>query len=311
MRRIRCKVCRENDMTETLMATAVTRLEKGEVVLAAKNGIYIRDTEKWSRSLNDLNHAIRDLISEGNMIFGVGDKGIFIKSENGGLNWTIRRFPTKASIWSICSNSKGVLVTHGEKVLYVSTDYGDTWKVVYPFNFPNAPSIRSLCLDKDKVLVGTKIHHSYGGVWCYDLRNEAITRIKLENNRMIASLLAYEGLLIAASGSCKNHNGNIEFCYLNNAYDLKNKWITCINQQQQSFLDLSASNGRIYATSTQNKEGYSFVLTVSIESKEILPCNFVKGHGWRISSEADDYIVAGLYESIEYSSLNAIDHKIM
>jgi hypothetical protein len=290
-------------MTERLMsATAVTRLEKGEIVLATKNGIYIRDTEKWSRSLSNLNVTIRDLVSVGSMIFGVGDRGIFIKSKDRGLNWSIRRFPTKASIWSICINSNGVLVTHGEKVLYISTDYGDTWKVVHPYHFPNPPSIRSLYLDKEKVFLGTKIHHSYGGVWCYNLRNNEMTRLKRENNRMIASLLTFEGLLIAASGSCKNQNGNIEFCSLNDECDLKNKWITCLNQQQQSFLDLSASYGRIYATSTQNKEGYSFVSTVSIEKREIFPCNFVKGHGWRICSEADDYIVAGLYESIEYSS---------
>ena len=44
---------------------------------------------------------IRDLHSEDNVVYGVGDEGIFIRSMNGGENWTVQRFPTKATSWNV------------------------------------------------------------------------------------------------------------------------------------------------------------------------------------------------------------------
>ena len=89
---------------------------------------------------------IRDLHSEGNVVYGVGDEGIFIRSMNGGENWTVQRFPTKATSWNVCSNVQGTVIAHGDKTLYHSNDFGSTWETIHPFleYGGGAPSIRSL-----------------------------------------------------------------------------------------------------------------------------------------------------------------------
>ena len=65
---------------------------------------------------------------------------------NGGENWTIQRFPTKATSWNVCSNVQGTVVAHGEKTLYLSNNFGSTWETIHPFleYGSAAPSIRSL-----------------------------------------------------------------------------------------------------------------------------------------------------------------------
>ncbi|MDF2921195.1 MAG: repeat domain protein [Paenibacillaceae bacterium] len=291
-------------MNETFIsATAVARSNKGEVVLATKEGVYIKAGERWTCSLEYFGKRIRDFSCQGEVILGIGDGGSFIKSQDGGKSWVVKRFPTQATGWSICSDSKGTVVTHGDKVIYISTDYGDTWRFVYPFQFDDAPSIRSLCLYKDRVYIGTKIHRSHGGVWCYECNSGNLTRIKAEDSKMIASMLTYRGFLVTASGSCSHNNGSIEFCSLDKAKAGGHKWVTCCGDiQPQSYLDLSEDNGEIYATSTQNSEGYGMVAHVCLEMKEISPCNFIKGHAWRITGDAQNYFVAGLYESLQYSN---------
>lgn len=285
-----------------ISATAVTRSSKGNVVLATKEGVYIKTGEKWNRSLQYFGKNIRDLSCQEELIYGIGDGGSFIKSQDGGESWVVKRFPTQATGWNICSNSEGTVVTHGDKVIYISTDYGDTWKFVYPFHFDDAPSIRSLCLYKDRIYIGTKIHRAHGGVWCYDLNDGSLSRIKVEDSKMIASMLIYKEFLVTASGSCSSNTGSIEFCSIDKAQSGNCTWVTCCGgTQPQSFLDLSENKGKIYATSSQNSEGYGLVVNVCIELKEISLCNVVKGHGWRIASDAQNYVVAGLYESIEYS----------
>lgn len=291
-------------MNETFIsATAVTRSSKGDVVLATKEGVYIKTGKKWNCSLDYFGKCIRDLSCQEEVILGSGDGGAFIKSQDGGLSWVVKRFPTQATGWSICSNSKGTVVTHGDKVIYVSTDYGETWRFVHPFHFDDAPSIRSLCLYKDRVYIGTKIHKSHGGVWCYELNSGSLTKVKAEDSKMIASMLTYKGFLITASGSCSHNHGSIEFCSIEQLEAGYHTWIPCCGGvQPRSFLDLSEHRGEIHATSTQDSEGYSMVVHVCLEMKEISPCNFVKGHGWRIAGDAQNYFVAGLYESLEYSN---------
>jgi hypothetical protein len=292
-----------------ISATAVARSGNGDVVLATKEGVYLKTGEKWSCLLDYFGKCIRDLSCQNEVILGIGDGGSFIKSQDGGQGWIVKRFPTQATGWSICSDSKGTVATHGDKVIYLSTDYGDTWSFVYPFQFEDAPSIRSLCLYQDRIYIGTKIHRTHGGVWCYELNSGRLSRIKAEENKMTASILAYKEFLITASGSCSESQGSIEFSSLNEAKGGSYTWVTCCGAAQpKSFLDLSGDKGEIYATSTQNQEGYGLVVHVSLDTKQISPCNFVKGHGWRITGNARDYVVAGLYESIQYSNAIPILH---
>jgi hypothetical protein len=233
-------------MKNMFSSTAVTRTEKGNVVLATlNNGLFTLEDGKWINTLPGLNKQIRDLKSAGKVIYGAGDNGIFIRSKNDGIDWDIKQFPTKASVWSISCNTKGLVVAHGEKVIYISINYGETWKILSPFNKSNPPSIRSLCLYENYLFIGTKIHPENGGIWMHDLRTNMVKRIKVETDKMISSIVVHNNLLITASGSSRGKKGVLEFISMNS---IKNKnelvWIMCCNiDSSGSFLDISAHNG--------------------------------------------------------------------
>jgi hypothetical protein len=56
----------------------------------------------------------------------------------------------------------------------------------------------------------------------------------------------------------------------------------------------------IYASSTQNEHGISTISRVFIKEGKAEVCGSVKGHGWRIRNEQENYVVAGLRESLHY-----------
>ncbi len=206
---------------------------------------------KQGRSLLATERTIRDLKCSNHHIFGVGDDGLFIFSDDDGESWAVRRFPTKASIWSITTNSRGLVITHGEKVLYISTNSGKSWTPYYPFQFSNAPSIRSLCLYKNQLFIGTKIHPIYGGVWCFDLHDKSTILIKKVPKQMISSMITINNQLVVATGSCRSDVGRIEVCNMSQSI-MEASWEQCFGYVNQSFLDLNESEGIIYATTTQN-----------------------------------------------------------
>lgn len=281
-------------------ATAVTRSKQGNSFLATKEGLFIKKDGSWKCSLKDIGRTIRDLTCSNDCIYGVGDGGLFISSNDDGVSWLVRQFPTKASIWNIETNSVGLVITHGEKVIYLSTNAGKSWTTLYPFQFSNAPSIRSLCLYRNQLFIGTKIHAMYGGVWCFDLLNKSMTLIKEQKNQMISDMITVNNQLLVATGSCRNGNGKIEIS--NQLNSLENiTWETCFSHEEQNFLDLNVSEGIVYSTSTQNQHGFSTISQVCIKNKEVVPCNYIKGHGWRICNDREDYIVAGLHESMEFT----------
>lgn len=289
-------------MNNLFSSTAVTRTEDGSVVLATNKNIFIEEDGKWISTLTLSNYQIRDLKCADGVIYGVGDKGIFIRSTNGGVDWLIEHFPTKANVWSIVCNAKGLVVAHGEKVIYISTNYGETWRVLSPFKVNNPPSIRSLCLYDKYLFIGTKIHSENGGVWMMDLTSHEVTKLKAETNQMIAAMLVYKQQLVTVSGSCRGKDGVVEFISLQN---IKSKteynWHKCYSDDGHgSYLDISAHNGVLYTTSSQNESGYSTVSRVYLENQQIVPCDYVKGHGWRITNVNENYIVAGQYETRFY-----------
>ena len=286
-------------MNNTFSSTAVTRTESDSIVIATvNNGIILEKDGKRTNSFVLLNNQIRDLKSVDRFIYGVGDNGLFIKSVNDGKDWLVKQFPTKASVWSVCCNSKGLVVAHGEKVIYISTNYGETWKIISPFQVPNPPSIRSLCLSGNKLFIGTKIHPVNGGIWMFDLQTFEATRIKSESDKMISSMLVENGLLITVSGSCRGKEGVLEFLQMKGLSHEIYHWTKCFSKEEHgSFLDISSHNGILYTTSSQNDSGYSTVSRVFLEDQLIVPCDYVKGHGWRICNENEDYIVAGQYET--------------
>ncbi|PGL73278.1 hypothetical protein [Bacillus sp. AFS055030] len=76
------------------------------------------------------------------------------------------------------------------------------------------------------------------------------------------------------------------------------RWNQCYSTRSNvSYLDISTHNDIVYTTSSQNDSGYSTVSRVYLENQLIVPCEYVKGHGWRICNENENYIVAGQYET--------------
>ncbi|MBY0598614.1 hypothetical protein [Bacillus bingmayongensis] len=289
-------------METMLSATAVTKLEDGKLILATTyDGLFMAQSGEWKQVLTGFQKRIRDLCSNGKMIYGVGDEGIFVRSMDGGENWSVKRFPTKATSWNVCSNEHGKVIAHGDKTVYVSNNFGTTWETIRPFHCYSidAPSIRSLFLFKHFLFIGTKIHSKYGGVWLFDLRRRKLKRIKVTTNQMISALALHNSYLVAASGSCRGTSGNISFCVIDEVIKHKKlNWKICQSEQKESsYLDLSVDQQVLYTTSTKNKAGIGTIFRVFLEEGIITACGSIKGHGWRIVNEREDYVVAGSGES--------------
>lgn len=170
-------------------ATAVTKGIDGDYFLAKNEGILLIKKNGTEKELLALDHRILDLTFVNSVIYGVGDKGTFIRSIDYGASWEISQLGTSGSIWSICANHNGTVVTHGTNVLFLSKDFGKTWKNLHPFQslLGTKPSIRSILLDGNHVFVGTKVHSLHGGIWRVDLNRCEVIRIK-KDSRMIASI---------------------------------------------------------------------------------------------------------------------------
>lgn len=291
-------------MLATSSGTAVTKDFRGNYVLAVTGGISRLNKEGLQRKVLPLNTRILDLSSTSNgVIYGVGDNGIFIRSLDWGETWVIHRLPTSMSIWSISCSDSGAIITHGQHCIYVSTDFGQSFQVLKPFsNLTHKPTIRCLCLKGNSIYIGTKIHHTYGGVWELNLTKRKLIQIKKENNRMVSSMQVSNGYLITASGSCKGKKGTIDFCSLDRSNE---KWERCNSDWPENcYLDISEHDGILYTTTSMSKDGNSRVFKINLNKKTLAPCGVVKGHGWRIVNDRDEFIVAGLYETL-YSRGNS------
>ncbi|WP_100333568.1 beta propeller repeat protein [Bacillus alkalisoli] len=136
-------------MESLMSATAVIWLQDGKLLLATtETGVFIKERGKWNPCLHTGSRKIRDFHESGEHIYGVGDAGLFIRSSSGGYGWTIKRFPTKATVWNVSSSELGIVAAHGEKLLFLSFNFGETFRVIDPFSHisHNKPSIRSLVL---------------------------------------------------------------------------------------------------------------------------------------------------------------------
>ncbi len=285
-------------------ATAVTKALNGEYFLAINNGISLIKKDGTEKKLLQLENRILDLTFLENIVYGVGDKGTFIRSLDYGRTWDCISLPTLGSIWSICANHKGTVVTHGNHVLFLSTDFGQTWKTLQLFHGlgVNKPSIRSILLDNQDVYVGTKVHQKYGGIWRINLDRYEIVRVK-KDTRMIASILKHKHYLVSATGTCKGFKGTIDYCHTSNLFKQNCEWDTCESEdQERCYLDLSESDGFLYTTTSQDINGVGKVSRVYLDEKRIVPCAIVHGHGWRVSNHQSEFLVAGLYTSLYANS---------
>lgn len=287
-----------------LGATSVTKLNNGAFIIAADHeGIFVKQQDEWVKTLTLTKERILDLKSTGQIVYGVGDAGLFIMSKNGGETWRMKRFHTNSSMWSVCCNNEGLIVTHSEKSLFLSRNFGETWQRVEPFTFSkNPPAIRSLCLHEDYLFIGTKIHPTNGGIWRLNLKTGEIRKIRKEKGSMIASMDVNEDTLLAACGSCRGKNGKIIFSELSQVMGADSPiWKVCMSEKSEAcYLDLSWSDNVLYTTSAKNKHGIGTISRVFLNEKKVVPFGEVKGHGWRIVNREEEYVVAGLYESYHY-----------
>ncbi|OIJ18739.1 hypothetical protein BKP45_15760 [Anaerobacillus alkalidiazotrophicus] len=285
-------------------ATAVTKGLNGDYFLAVDKGILLIRKDGTEKTLIQLENRILDLTFIDSIIYGVGDNGTFIRSTDYGHTWDVSTLPTTGSMWSICSNKNGTVVTHGNTVLFLSLDFGNTWKTLHPFQglIGSKPSIRSLFLEGPYVFVGTKVHRLHGGIWRVDLEHYETIRIK-KDTRMIASILKHKQYIVSATGTCKGHKGTIEYCQATPTFSQTYEWETCESDCQEGcYLDLSESDGYLYTTTSQDEKGVGKVLRVYIDEKKVVPCAIVHGHGWRVSNQQSEFLVAGLYTSLYTNS---------
>ncbi|WP_100333569.1 hypothetical protein [Bacillus alkalisoli] len=128
-------------------------------------------------------------------------------------------------------------------------------------------------------------------------------QVKRETERMTASLTLIDGYLVAGFGSSKGKNGSIEYSLVDEIefFHEDAKWMSCTSElKENSYLHISGDKDYIYATSNQNETGYSTVSKICLANGQIMPCWKIKGHGWRVASDREDFAVAGHYESIFY-----------
>lgn len=292
-----------------LGATAVTKGTDGDYFLAVNEGIVLIKKDGSKSTQLKLKSRILDLKCNGQTLYGVGDEGTFIKSVDYGNTWVTKKMKTRGSIWSLCCNDEGTVVTHGNHVLFLSHDFGETWTVIKPFHSlkDDMPSIRSILLDGQHVLLGTKMHRQYGGIWRLDLTRYHMTRIK-KDTRMISSIIKHKQFIVSAIGTSKGCKGSIEFCQESCLMN-KLKWETCESETDENcYLDLSENDDFLYTTTAQDLNGVGKVSRVFLDEKRVTPCAFIHGHGWRVSNYKNEFLVAGLYSSL-YSSAD-MNHYI-
>lgn len=279
-------------------ATAVAASKSGGYFVAVKReGIFHYSVGGGWQQLFKLKHKIHAISYIGPYLFGVGENGTVIRSGDEGHTWALSSFPTNAVVWSITGRKDGFVCAHGKHSIYVSTDFGISWEIMKPFAHVNQPPvIRSLCVAGDYLYIGTQIHEVHGGIWVYDLQSEQIFLLNREEHRMTASmLLCGEHLLVCAMGSKKGKRGSVQILDLhtNMLHDIQSQAFA----REESFLDVSEDNGIVYVTTSQDEHGFSKVYQLDIEQKELKWFDTIKGHGFRVANQKENFFCAGLYES--------------
>lgn len=278
-------------------ATAVASAKhSGYFVAIKREGIFHYSSEKGWIKLFQLKSKICSITYIGHYLFGVGESGTIIRSSDQGMTWSLSSFPTNVTIWSITGRKDGFVCAHGKHCIYVSDDFGVSWQIVKPFSdLLNPPVIRSLCLHENRLYIGTQIHEMHGGVWAYDLDHETAFLVKKETDRMTASMIAFGGKwLVCATGSKKGKHGAVDILNIHTNEDIQIK--PDIEEKEESFLDVSEDNGIIYVTSAQDRDGFSRIYQLAFFERELKWFDTIKGHGFRVANQKENFFCAGLYE---------------
>lgn len=278
-------------------ATAVAAsVFSGYFVAVKREGIFHYSLEQGWKKLFRLKAKIHCISYIGPYLFGVGEKGTIIRSSDEGKSWTMSSFPTNATVWSITGRNDGFVCAHGKHCIYVSEDFGISWRVAKPFaEFEHPPVIRSLCLHGGNLYIGTQIHECFGGIWAYDFKQGAVRRVKKEDSRMTASMLVFdEKWLVAAMGSAKGKRGAVTAQHILTAEEVTIH--SSMIKKEESFLDISEDDGIIYVTTAQDENGYSRIYQADLEARELKWFDTIKGHGWRVANQRENFFCAGLYE---------------
>ncbi|MCY8091142.1 WD40/YVTN/BNR-like repeat-containing protein [Bacillus haynesii] len=278
-------------------ATAVASAKhSGYFVAIKREGIFHYSLEQGWKKLFQLKSKICSITYIGDYLFGVGERGTIIRSSDQGATWSISSFPTNATIWSITGRTDGFVCAHGKHCIYISEDFGVSWKIVKPFSgLSHPPVIRSLCLHEERLYIGTQIHEVHGGVWAYDYASESAFMIKKETGRMTASMIAFEGeWLVCAMGSKKGNHGAVDLVNIHTNDEIQIR--QGLVEHEEFFLDVSEDNGIIYVTSAQDRDGFSRIYQLDFYERELKWFDTIKGHGFRVANQKENFFCAGLYE---------------
>ncbi|KAF0818279.1 MULTISPECIES: hypothetical protein [unclassified Cytobacillus] len=264
------------------------------IVAVKQSGIYSFEDGDWFLEYG-LSQNIYKLVKLGHFIFGIGDHGTIIRYDLHLKKWNQTSFPTAQRLWDITGNRQGLIVTHGGSCLYISTNFGSDWSVIKPFqDLQQRPLIRSLLYHQGSIYIGTQINEQYGGLWRYHVESGELKHIKKEKHSMVSSIYRDENdLLFIAKGNARSGVGTIEV--LN---PFSNCWDIC--QQpiaERAFLDIFEANEKIYATTSQDENGFSRIYEIDKNSLSLIPIETVTGHGFRGAGFEDQLFICSHRES--------------
>ncbi|RBP96723.1 hypothetical protein DFO70_101539 [Cytobacillus firmus] len=276
-------------------STAVLSTPDLPFIVAVKQaGIYSFEDGDWFLQYG-LTQNIYKLVQLGHFIFGIGDNGTIIRYDLQRKKWNQTSFPTAQRLWDITGNQRGYIVTHGGSCLYISANFGSDWSVLSPFqHMSQKPLIRSLLYHQGSIYIGTQINSQNGGLWRYDVRSGELQLIKKEKHSMISSIYRDENdLLIIAKGNARSGMGTIEM--LN---PFTNRWGVCQQQiSERAFLDIFEANEKVYATTSQDEDGFSRIYEVHKSRMYLIPIETVAGHGFRGAGFDDQLFICSHRES--------------
>ncbi|BBP88918.1 hypothetical protein BsIDN1_25360 [Bacillus safensis] len=71
--------------------------------------------------------------------------------------------------------------------------------------------------------------------------------------------------------------------------------------REESFLDVSEDNGIVYVTTSQDEHGFSKVYQLDIEQKELKWFDTIKGHGFRVANQNENFFSVRVYMKVSLS----------
>lgn len=134
-----------NSFANTITIENITQAQTGysKFISAMMSETY---TQKWFKQPNFFWQRLYDVIFKNYQTgFAIGEHGTFLKTTNGGANWTEKQIGFNGHFYKFAEPSKNNFFAVGEfGALYKSSDNGEVWKKVI---IPTTINLRSIWMD--------------------------------------------------------------------------------------------------------------------------------------------------------------------